>query len=75
MSRPRAEGADSEPSPYVLTTTGEPPVSWFSKANERLDKHMLELLCAELGRPARTRERLTSTLGSFAISDEPPQLA
>jgi len=49
MSRPRTDSAGSEPSPYVFTTNGERPVSGFSKAKERLDKHMLELLCAELG--------------------------
>jgi integrase len=33
---------------FLLTTNGERPVSGFSKAKERLDKHMLDLLRAEL---------------------------
>jgi integrase len=48
ISRSRADGAGSEPSPYLFTTTGERPVSGFSKAKERLDGHMLQLLRAEL---------------------------
>jgi integrase len=57
MSRPRTDSAGSEPSPYVFTTNGERPVSGFSKAKERLDKHMLELLCAELGEAGKDLER------------------
>src|SRR6267143_6059778 len=48
MSRPRTDSAGSEPSPYVFTTNGERPVSGFSKAKERLDNHMMQLLRAEL---------------------------
>jgi len=48
ISRPIADGAGSEPSRYVFTTNGERPVSGFSKAKERLDKHMMQLLRAEL---------------------------
>jgi integrase len=48
MSRPRADGAGSEPSPYVFTTNGERAVSGFSKAKARLDGHMLQLLRGEL---------------------------
>jgi integrase len=33
---------------FVLTTNGERPVSGFSKSKERLDRHMLALLRAEL---------------------------
>ena len=33
---------------YVFTTSGERPVSGFSKSKERLDRNMLELLRAEL---------------------------
>jgi len=33
---------------FVFTTNGERPVSGFSKAKQRLDKHMMELLRAEL---------------------------
>ena len=47
ISRPRADGAGSEPSPYVFTTNGERPVSGFSKAKERLDNQMLQVLRAE----------------------------
>jgi integrase len=49
ISRSRADGAGSEPSPYLFTTSGERPVSGFSKAKERLDGHMLKLLRVELG--------------------------
>jgi hypothetical protein len=48
ISRPRRDRAGSEPSPYLFTTNGERPVSGFSKAKERLDRHMMQLLCAEL---------------------------
>jgi integrase len=48
ISRPRTDSAGSEPSPYLFTTNGDRPVSGFSKAKKRLDKHMLELLRAEL---------------------------
>jgi integrase len=48
ISRPRVDDAGSEPSPYVFTTNGERPVSGFSKAKERLDNHMMQLLRAEL---------------------------
>jgi integrase len=47
MSRRRADSAGSEPSPYLFTTNGERPVSGFSKAKERLDKHMVQLLRVE----------------------------
>jgi integrase len=47
ISRPRTDGAGSEPSPYLFTTNGERPVSGFSKAKARLDGHMLQLLRAE----------------------------
>jgi integrase len=47
ISRPRSDGAGSEPSPYVFTTSGERPVSGFSKAKARLDGHMLQLLRAD----------------------------
>jgi integrase len=47
ISRTRADGIGSEPSPYLFTTNGERPVSGFSKAKERLDKHMVQLLRAE----------------------------
>jgi integrase len=47
MSRPRTDGAGSGPSPYLFTTNGERPVSGFSKAKERLDRHMMERLRAE----------------------------
>lgn len=46
--RSRADDVGSEPSPYLFTTSGERPVSGFSKAKERLDGHMLQLLRAEL---------------------------
>jgi integrase len=58
ISRPIADGAGSEPSRYVFTTNGERPVSGFSKAKERLDKHMMQLLRAELRRPTRVRRWL-----------------
>lgn len=48
ISRPRVDGAGSEPSPHLFTTNGERRVSGFSKAKERLDKHMMQLLRAEL---------------------------
>jgi integrase len=48
ISRPRADGTGSEPSPFVFTTNGERPVSGFSKAKRRLDKHMLQALGAQL---------------------------
>ena len=48
ISRPGGDGAGSESSLYLFTTNGERPVSGFSKAKERLDKHMLELFRAEL---------------------------
>ena len=57
MSRPRADGAGTEPSPYLFTTNGERPVSGFSKAKERLDKHMAQLLRAELERAGRDPEK------------------
>jgi integrase len=44
ISRQRAEGAGTEPSPYLF---GERPVSGFSKAKDRLDKHIVQLLRAE----------------------------
>jgi integrase len=47
LSRPVADGVGSEPSPYLFTTNGERPVSGFSKAKERLDKHMVQPLRAE----------------------------
>jgi integrase len=53
ISRSRADGAGSEPSPYLFTTSGERPVSGFSKAKERLDGHMLNLLRVELGQAGR----------------------
>jgi integrase len=46
ISRRRADGAGTEPSPYLFTTN-ERPVSGFSKAKDRLDKHMVRLLRAE----------------------------
>jgi integrase len=48
ISHPRVDNTGSAPSPYVFTTNGERPVSGFSKAKERLDKHMLQALGAEL---------------------------
>jgi integrase len=48
VSRSCADGAGSELSPYLFTTTGERPVSGFSKAKVRLDTYMLEQLRAEL---------------------------
>jgi integrase len=58
MSRPRADGAGSEPSPYLFTTNGERPVSGFSKAKEqRLDKHMMQLLRAEVEEAGKDLER------------------
>jgi integrase len=48
VSRSCADGAGSELSPYLFTTTGEWPVSGFSKAKVRLDTYMLEQLRAEL---------------------------
>jgi integrase len=47
ISRLKANGEGSEPSPYVFTTNGERPVSGFSKAKVRLDGHLLQLLRAE----------------------------
>ena len=67
ISRSRTDGAGSEPSSYVFTTNGERPVSGFSKAKERLDRQMMQLLCAEL-EEAGIRERPRSTAGSFMIS-------
>jgi integrase len=49
ISRPRPGGEGSEPSPYLFTTNGERPVSGFSKAKDRLDKHMVRLLQANIG--------------------------
>jgi integrase len=57
ISRPRGDGAGSEPSPYLFTTNGERPVSGFSKAKERIDKHMLQLLRAELEEPGKDPEK------------------
>jgi integrase len=48
ISRRRADGAGTEPSPYLFTTNGQRPVSGFSKAKERLDQRMVQLLRAEL---------------------------
>jgi integrase len=47
ISRRRVDGAGAEPSPYLFTTNGERPVSGFSKAKDRLDKNMVQLLRAE----------------------------
>jgi integrase len=47
VSRQRSDGAGPEPSPYVFTTNGARPVSGFSKAKARLDRHMVQLLRAE----------------------------
>jgi integrase len=47
ISRARGDGAGSEPGPYLFTTNGERPVSGFSKAKTRLDKHMMEILRSE----------------------------
>ena len=47
ISRTRADGTGSEPSPCLFTTNGERPVSGFSKAKERLEKHTVQLLRAE----------------------------
>ena len=57
MSRRRADGAGSEPSPYLFTTNGERPVSGFSKAKERLDNHMVQLLRAELEEAGKDPEK------------------
>jgi integrase len=42
---------------YVLTTSGDRPVSGFSKSKDRLDRHMLDLLCAELVEAAKDPDR------------------
>jgi integrase len=49
ISRPRADGNGTQPSPYLFTTNGERPVSGFSKAKGRLDKHMVQALRAGFG--------------------------
>jgi integrase len=46
ISRTRPDGAGSEPSPYLFMTDGTRPVSGFSKAKARLDRHMAQLLRA-----------------------------
>jgi hypothetical protein len=46
------EGKSDGPD-FAFTTTGERAVSGISKAKERLDKRMLELLRAALTTPAR----------------------
>jgi integrase len=48
ISRRHADGAGTELSPYLFTTNGQRPVSGFSKAKERLDQHIVQLLRTEL---------------------------
>jgi integrase len=48
ISRTRPGSGGSGSSPYLFTTNGQRPVSGFSKAKERLDNHMVQLLAIEL---------------------------
>jgi integrase len=48
ISRTLPEGTGSEPSPYLFTTNGRRPVSGFSRAKLRLDRHMVQLLRADI---------------------------
>jgi integrase len=48
ISRTLPDSAGSEPSPYLFTTNGERPVSGFSKVKARLDRHMVQLLRADI---------------------------
>jgi integrase len=43
----------------LFTTTGERPVSGFSKSKDRLDRHMLELLRAELAETGKDHDQAT----------------
>jgi Phage integrase family len=74
ISRSRADGAGSEPSPYLFTTSGERPVSGFSKAKERLDGHCSTCFEWSWGKPAETRMR-RSSLGSCTTFGARPQPA
>jgi integrase len=55
---PRSAGGEGEPtkSDLVFTTTGERHVSGYSKAKGRLDRHMLDVLRAELIKAGRDAE-------------------
>ena len=48
ISRSRAVGFGSEPSPYLFTTNGYRPASGFSKAKARQNQYMIALLRSEL---------------------------
>ena len=64
ISRPRA---GTEGSAYLFTTNGERPVSGFSRAKNRLDRLMLDMLRAELEETGRNANK--AEVGGWILHD------